>query len=218
MTANPTRQTPTQATNADPVTGIGHGSRSGFAVKTRPAAATARPTRRRRTADRPLTLPPVADTLTIAAVVWTLSSTTLFGLLMIGNATAWWTVPAWVAISVSAGTLPALFGLAIGSGIVAERIEDRREARHRLANPDDPAYTVESRVLACVADAIERDPDTIDLDDSLRDDLEANSLDLCALVVELELEFGANLDDVTVFEWKTVRDVVKAPALNPDRV
>ena len=51
--------------------------------------------------------------------------------------------------------------------------------------------------------------DSVDLDTSFRDDLNADSLDLVELVMGLEDEFGLEVEDEDVEAIKTVGDAIR---------
>ena len=59
-----------------------------------------------------------------------------------------------------------------------------------------------------LADILEVDPSTINEGDSFSDDLDADSLDLYELVMELEDQYGISVSEQEAAEIKTVGDAV----------
>jgi acyl carrier protein len=67
---------------------------------------------------------------------------------------------------------------------------------------------VQQRVLKTISDILNREENEIRLDASLRDDLQASSLDQMTLFIALEDEFQRTIPQEEVTDLKTVRDVV----------
>lgn len=69
--------------------------------------------------------------------------------------------------------------------------------------------TVEDRVKRIVGEATGHDPKSLRGDENITGDLRLDSLGLVDLVLSLEAEFGAELDETEFDDVKTVADVVK---------
>lgn len=69
--------------------------------------------------------------------------------------------------------------------------------------------TIESRVKEVIAENLGVVAADIKLENSLEDDLGADSLDAVELVMSLEDEFEIDVPDEHAEPWKTVGDVVK---------
>lgn len=67
---------------------------------------------------------------------------------------------------------------------------------------------VQQRVLKVIAEVLNRKKDEIRLDASLRDDLQASSLDQMTLYVALEDEFQRSMPPEEVTELVTVKAIV----------
>ena len=67
---------------------------------------------------------------------------------------------------------------------------------------------VQQRVLKVIADVLNRKENEIRLDASLRDDLQASSLDQMTLYVALEDEFQRSMPPEEITELHTVRAIV----------
>ena len=65
------------------------------------------------------------------------------------------------------------------------------------------------KVRDIILDTLNCDADKITLEASLADDLEADSLDAVELNMALEDEFGIEISDEMIAEFKTVGDIVK---------
>ena len=63
------------------------------------------------------------------------------------------------------------------------------------------------RIREIIAEQTGKDADTITLETSVKDDLEADSLDLFQIINDIEDEFDVKIEDVEGI--KTVGDVVK---------
>ena len=66
------------------------------------------------------------------------------------------------------------------------------------------------RVRAHLADELERDPATISEETRLREDLDADSLDLVTLLVELQDTYGIRIPDEESARIRTVGDAADA--------
>ena len=64
------------------------------------------------------------------------------------------------------------------------------------------------KVKAIILEQFMADEDSITMQSSFIDDLEADSLDLIELVMAIEEEFGLSIEDQDVGDIKTVGDVV----------
>ena len=67
---------------------------------------------------------------------------------------------------------------------------------------------IEQALREAIAKEMELAPEAIDLDASLRDDLDINSLDATNILMVLEDRFQVEADLETFFEMQTVRDVL----------
>ena len=65
------------------------------------------------------------------------------------------------------------------------------------------------KVRDIILDTLNCDADKITMEASLADDLEADSLDAVELNMALEDEFGIEISDEMIAEFKTVGDIVK---------
>ncbi len=80
---------------------------------------------------------------------------------------------------------------------------------------------VERIVREQLAEILEVDPDVVEPDASLRDDLDADDYALLELVEAVEGELGERMvglriDDEDVAEWRTVRDAIECVAAGLD--
>jgi acyl carrier protein len=64
------------------------------------------------------------------------------------------------------------------------------------------------KVRAILAEQLDLDENTIEMDSAIVDDLGADSLDIVDLVMSLEDEFDAEIPDEAIENMKTVGDVV----------
>ncbi|MDR1080605.1 MAG: acyl carrier protein [Deltaproteobacteria bacterium] len=64
------------------------------------------------------------------------------------------------------------------------------------------------RVKNVVVEQLTVDPAEVQMDSSLQDDLQADSLDLVELMIGMEEEFDVKIDDEAAQQIKTVRDAV----------
>ena len=67
---------------------------------------------------------------------------------------------------------------------------------------------MQEKIIALIADTLNKKVDTITLNSRLVEDLGADSLDVVAMVMAFEDEFGVSLPDEDVENFKTVVDVV----------
>ena len=67
---------------------------------------------------------------------------------------------------------------------------------------------IEQALREAIAKEMELAPEAIDLDASLRDDLDINSLDATNILMVLEDRFQVEADLETFFEMQTVRDIL----------
>lgn len=67
---------------------------------------------------------------------------------------------------------------------------------------------VAARVRDLLAEALHRDVSEIGLDDRLREDLGAESIDMMSLIFELEDVYGRQIEDDQLARLTTVRSVV----------
>ena len=67
---------------------------------------------------------------------------------------------------------------------------------------------IESRVIRVITETLSVKGETVELDKRLIDDLGADSLDLTALSMELESQFGVELSDEESLKILTVSDAV----------
>lgn len=64
------------------------------------------------------------------------------------------------------------------------------------------------QVKEIIVDALGCDEDAVVLEASLKDDLEADSLDAVELIMAIEEEFDIEIPDETAQNMKTVKDIV----------
>jgi acyl carrier protein len=67
---------------------------------------------------------------------------------------------------------------------------------------------VQERVLKVVKEVLALEPDTINLDASITDDLAVNSLDQVTLFLALEDEFNDTIPEEELEQFKTIRNIV----------
>ena len=65
------------------------------------------------------------------------------------------------------------------------------------------------KVREVIANQLELDPETITMESSLIDDLQADSLDVMDMIMQFEEEFDIEVDEDSLDEIKTVGDIVK---------
>lgn len=68
---------------------------------------------------------------------------------------------------------------------------------------------ISEKVMKLIIEQFNIEEDSVDLDTSFRDDLNADSLDLVELVMGLEDEFGLEIEDEDVEAIKTVGDAIE---------
>ena len=114
-------------------------------------------------------------------------------------------------------------GGCIGLGLLAARFQipvgllrarrQRETAAARGANEPAPAAApaVDARVRGVLARTLDIHTDEIRLGASLGDDLGADSLDMCMVILELEECFGGEIPDEEAGAMLTVRDVAESP-------
>ena len=71
-----------------------------------------------------------------------------------------------------------------------------------------------AKVREILVDHLDADPEAVTLEASFQDDLEADSLDLVELIMELEDQFGISIPDEDAESIKTVGDAVDYIAAN----
>ena len=67
---------------------------------------------------------------------------------------------------------------------------------------------MEEKIIALIADKLNKKKDSITLKTNLVEDLGADSLDVVELIMAFEDEFGVSLPDEDVSKMKTVGDIV----------
>ena len=65
------------------------------------------------------------------------------------------------------------------------------------------------KLSALIAEQFNVDPDTITMDTSFEDDLNADSLDVVELMMDLEEQFGITISDEEAMKLSTIGDIVK---------
>lgn len=65
-----------------------------------------------------------------------------------------------------------------------------------------------SKVKEIIVDSLSCDEETVTLEASLKEDLEADSLDAVELIMAVEEEFDLEIPDETATNLKTVKDIV----------
>ncbi|MDE5654681.1 MAG: acyl carrier protein [Clostridia bacterium] len=66
-----------------------------------------------------------------------------------------------------------------------------------------------NKLSKIIADQLSMEQSQITNDTSLREDLQADSLDIVEIIMSIEEEFGIQVDDDDALTFKTVGDVVK---------
>ncbi len=64
------------------------------------------------------------------------------------------------------------------------------------------------KVVSIVADQLGIDPATITPESALVEDLKADSIDIVALIMDLESEYGLEVSDEQIAKLRTVSDIV----------
>ncbi len=65
------------------------------------------------------------------------------------------------------------------------------------------------KLVEIIADTLDVSTDELTMETSLKDDLQADSLDVVEIIMAVEDEFGIQIDDTAAFEFQTIADVVK---------
>lgn len=82
-------------------------------------------------------------------------------------------------------------------------------AAQRILQPASGiSMNVQPRVISVIADVFNKKESEIRLDATLRDDLQASSLDQMTLFIALEDEFQRSIPQEEVSDLKTVKDIV----------
>lgn len=68
---------------------------------------------------------------------------------------------------------------------------------------------IEKKVIEVMAKMLHRDPGKIRLESTLADDLEMDSFTALEMLFELEDQYGMEIPDEEVENFKTVRDIVE---------
>lgn len=67
---------------------------------------------------------------------------------------------------------------------------------------------IEDKILDIVAEQFNVDKDSISLETSFKNDLNADSLDLVEMIMALEDEFNLELEDENIEDINTINDVI----------
>ena len=71
----------------------------------------------------------------------------------------------------------------------------------------------EAEILKTIADWLEKHlditPDRVQMETSIADDLNLDSLDQVEITLALEEQFQVEIDDETAGKWRTIGDIVK---------
>ena len=65
------------------------------------------------------------------------------------------------------------------------------------------------KICELLADKFDADASTMTMDTKIKEDLEADSLDIVELMMDLEEEFGVTIPDEEATQMVTIGDVVK---------
>ena len=65
------------------------------------------------------------------------------------------------------------------------------------------------KICELLADKFDADASTMTMDTSIKDDLNADSLDVVELMMDLEEQFGITISDEEVMKLSTIGDIVK---------
>jgi acyl carrier protein len=65
------------------------------------------------------------------------------------------------------------------------------------------------KIAGIIADQLGIDSEDITMESNLTEDLKADSIDIVALIMDLESEYGIEISDDELLKLKTVADVVK---------
>lgn len=65
------------------------------------------------------------------------------------------------------------------------------------------------KICELLADKFDADASTMTMDTSIKDDLNADSLDVVELMMDLEEKFGTTISDEEAIKLSTIGDIVK---------
>ena len=65
------------------------------------------------------------------------------------------------------------------------------------------------KICELLADKFDADASTMTMDTSIKDDLNADSLDVVELMMDLEEQFGITISDEEAIKLSTIGDIVK---------
>ena len=65
------------------------------------------------------------------------------------------------------------------------------------------------KICELLADKFDADASTMTMDTSIKDDLNADSLDVVELMMDLEEQFGITISDEDAMKLSTIGDIVK---------
>ncbi|HIS20475.1 MAG TPA: acyl carrier protein [Candidatus Spyradocola merdavium] len=82
----------------------------------------------------------------------------------------------------------------------------RRNRQHRDGEEEKSVF---EKIAAMIADQLGIDASTIQPESRLIEDLKADSLDVVAMVMEMETEFGIEIPDEDLTKLKTVADAMR---------
>ena len=71
----------------------------------------------------------------------------------------------------------------------------------------DRAQIIE-KLFEIVCEFLELDPEDVSLDSDIREDFDADSLDMVDLIMDVEDEFGVEVPDEVLYKLVTVKDVI----------
>ncbi|MGN0771755.1 MAG: acyl carrier protein [Christensenellales bacterium] len=66
------------------------------------------------------------------------------------------------------------------------------------------------KLVDIIAKVMNLDKSTLTMETSFKDDLDADSLDVVEIIMEVENEFGVEISDDEIIDYKTIGDVVKS--------
>ncbi len=67
---------------------------------------------------------------------------------------------------------------------------------------------MQEKIIAAIADQLNIDQETVTLESRLIEDLKADSLDVVAMIMEVEQEFDIQIPDEDMLTLRTVGDIV----------
>jgi acyl carrier protein len=67
---------------------------------------------------------------------------------------------------------------------------------------------MQDKIIAAIADQLNIDKETVTLESRLIEDLRADSLDVVAMIMEVEQEFDIQIPDEDMLTLRTVGDIV----------